>query len=741
MNCHTPNNTNGDFPSKFIKLAEHCLLHKHGLIISTDSNAHHTAWGNKNCNTRGHKLLLLLAQTGLLWANNGKFTFKRNSQETAIDLTLRNEAAPKIEFWDTNPNFSLSDHVLIEFVINLNSEKIKTRPIRTINKKKCNWSTFKDMLRKSIKCNPKFTIQNMLQRNSIYSKDMHYLNTQVEILNKTLYSCFTNSCEPTFIRNRRNISWWTREVTEAELEAIKTRNEHENDPHDPDLQSAYKEAHNALNALISKESNNSWRAFCTGLKNQKDISKICKSLSGNKSHNLTSLRKSDGTYTKCPKETLQLLAASLYPQPEPDREELTPCKTYLSYEELNHIISHSRMDEAIEILKKNKAPGNDNITNEMLIEAYEIIKMPLINIFRLSLYHAKLPKAWQTSNSVILSKPGKDDYHTAKSYRIISLSSCTLKLMERLILWNLQRDIKLDASLSPKQYGFRKGSSTESAILKLVSIIESALKVGNFALGIFLDIQGAFDNIPFKAIKQALEKTKAKGNVSNWILHYISTRKLNLSLKGISLIIWILAGAPQGGVLSPVLWNIVLNSLIILLDTIRHLLAFADDLAIILSGFDLTTLRDLGQCYMKAIDDWCKKNGLSLSAIKTQVIIFTRKNSLTVPRPLKLHGLQIEFCKTVKYLGIHLDSRLNWHHHIQTTARKCTNTLFATRKLIGDQWGLSPDKIMWIYNTIIKPIITYACVTWAPRTFNSPTNTAPPGKNRKPRTKDGNLRV
>ena len=351
----------------------------------------------------------------------------------------------------------------------------------------------------------------------------------------------------------------------------------------------------------------------------------------------------------------------------------------------------------------------------MLIESYEIIKVPLLNIFRLSLFRAKLPLAWQTSNSAILSKPGKEDYFAAKSYRIITLSSCTLKLMERIILWHLQRDLKLDESLSPKQYGFRKGSSTLSAILKLVSLIESALKVGNFALGIFLDIQGAFDNIPFVAIKRALEKTKAKGNVSNWILHFITTRKLKLNLQGVALIIWILAGAPQGGVLSPFLWNIVLNSLIILLDTLKHLLAFADDLAIIISGFDLPTLRDLAQHYITACNDWCDNNGLKLSAIKTQVIIFSRKYNISLPRPIRLQGLDIAFCNTVKYLGIHLDSRLNWHDHVHKTAKKCINILFASRKMIGDRWGLSPDKIMWVYNAIIKPIMTYACVTWAPK--------------------------
>ena len=290
--------------------------------------------------------------------------------------------------------------------------------------------------------------------------------------------------------------------------------------------------------------------------------------------------------------------------------------------------------------------------------------------------------------------------------------------MERLILWHLQRDLKLENALSPKQYGFRKGSSTEAAILKLVSKVESALKIGNFALGIFLDVQAAFDNIPFIAIKRALEKTKAKGKVSNWILQLISNRRLKLNLKGVALVIWILAGCPQGGVLSPFLWNIVLDSLLITLETLSHLIAFADDLAIILTGFCLVTLRDLGQNYLTQCNKWCEANGLKLNAIKTQIIIFSRKYNIQLPRPIRLHGIDIEFCKTVKYLGLHLDSKLNWQQHIQSTTQKCTKILFAARKMIGDRWGITPDKTIWIYNSIIKPIITYACVTWAPRILN-----------------------
>ena len=712
-------NPSNEPPEKFIKLTEHCLTHKHGLIIGTDSNAHHTAWGNRSTNSRGTKLLNCLAQSGLLWLNNGKFTFKRNLQETAIDLTLRNEFAPPVEYWDTNPDFSISDHVLVEFVINLENNKIKTRPIRDINKKKCDWPQFRTSLKNGIESDPALSKLKSLHHDAIYKKDIHYLNTVVNRLIELLLSCFTSSCPPTFIRNKKKLSWWSGELNEAESNLMQARNDHELDPLNEDLLSSYKEAHRALDSLIRKESNANWQAFCTGLQKHKNVAKICKSLLGNKSTTLSSLRKSDGTYTESPKETLELLSSSLLTGTEPDRSKLTPCAVRLTNEKLNSIISLARLDEAIRALKKNKASGDDRISNEMLMEAYEIIKVPLLYIFRVSLARARLPVAWQTSNSAILSKPGKDDYFAAKSYRIITLSSCTLKLMERIILWHLQRDLKLDESLSPRQYGFRKGCSTESAILKLVSLVETSLKVGNYSLGIFLDIQGAFDNIPFTAIKCALEKTKAKGNVSNWILHYISTRKLKLNLKGVALIIWILAGTPQGGVLSPFLWNIVLNSLIILLDTLKYLLAFADDLAIILSGFCLNTLRDLGQHYITVCNDWCIANGLKLSAIKTQVIVFSRKYNLALPPKISLQGINLEFCNTIKYLGIHLDSRLNWHEHVHKTAKKCTNILFASRKMIGDRWGISPDKIIWVFNAIIKPIMTYACISWAPRLLNN----------------------
>ena len=74
---------------------------------------------------------------------------------------------------------------------------------------------------------------------------MKDLNAQVNKLNDILNECFIKSCPPTFIRNPKKHKWWTKSLAEAETKLIIARNNHENDPNDLGLQTAYNEAHKA----------------------------------------------------------------------------------------------------------------------------------------------------------------------------------------------------------------------------------------------------------------------------------------------------------------------------------------------------------------------------------------------------------------------------------------------------------------------------------------------------------------
>jgi len=51
--------------------------------------------------------------------------------------------------------------------------------------------------------------------------------------------------------------------------------------------------------------------------------------------------------------------------------------------------------------------------------------------------------------------------------------------------------------MHPRQHAFQAGKSTKSALHQLVNRTEKALDAGQYALGVFFDIQGAFDNTPW----------------------------------------------------------------------------------------------------------------------------------------------------------------------------------------------------------------------------------------------------
>ena len=94
--------------------------------------------------------------------------------------------------------------------------------------------------------------------------------------------------------------------------------------------------------------------------------------------------------------------------------------------------------------------------------------------------------------------------------------------------------------------------------------------------------------------------------------------------------------------------------------------------------------------------------GLTLSHVKTKVIVFTWRNLWTI-RPLTLYGHPVEFSQMVKYLGTTLDSRLNWGAHISAQCSKAKSIQMMWQRAMGSTWGLSPYYSYWIYTAVTRP--------------------------------------
>lgn len=99
---------------------------------------------------------------------------------------------------------------------------------------------------------------------------------------------------------------------------------------------------------------------------------------------------------------------------------------------------------------------------------------------------------------------------------------------------------------------------------------------------------------------------------------------------------------------------------------------------------------------------------------KTTIVPFTRRRKVTL-KLLQLERTTIEYSSQVKYLGIILDSKLNWGSHLEHVITKASNALWLSHRTFGKKWGLKPRMIFWIYTVIVRPRISYASLVWWPK--------------------------
>src|SRR5271154_3583522 len=364
------------------------------------------------------------------------------------------------------------------------------------------------------------------------------------------------------------------------------------------------------------------------------------------------LERVDGSYTNSMEESIELLLHVHFPA-DPSREQEETESYVIDSAMIDDIVTVENIKRALKIFGPYKAAGGDGIFPAMLQHGSELLVPQLVEVFKASLYLGYIPGVWRKTKVIFLPKPGKPSYQVTGAWRPISLTSFTLKLLERLIDWNLRSDILTKKLLDFGQYAYLKGVSTESALHQLVARIELALKNKQMALGIFLDIEGAFSHANFKAIKEALRRENVEPYLIKWIGRMLADRTVTAEIDNTKLCKEVQRGCPQGGVLSPLLWNLVILELLQKLHDLSstYKQAYADDVGMLEIGMDAPTVRSLGQRALNATKEWCAKREHSINPEKIEVVLFT-SNMNTKMKPLVLDGKSIPFKDTVRYLGV-----------------------------------------------------------------------------------------
>ena len=324
-------------------------------------------------------------------------------------------------------------------------------------------------------------------------------------------------------------------------------------------------------------------------------------------------------------ETLQVLMSAHFPDSTQVMPKIIPPTTPTppnNYTWINETLFH----KAVNRFGLDKAPGTDGFKPIILQKLNTKATQRLLKIFKACLTNGYTPQIWRQSRTIFIPKLNKEDYTNVRSFRPISLTSFFFKTLERLTLWEIERTYLTQTPYHPNQHAFRKGHSTDTALSEAIQRIEKAFSNKNYYLAVFLDIEGAFDNITNEAILEGMKSHNLPGYIMNWYRHYLFNRTCISTLGTETIERQIAKGTPQGGILSPPGWNMNYDNLLhIISQTTTDATGFADDLLAGQEGNDPVQLVAELQLTINKIVEWGNTCGLKFNPNKSNAILFHRK--------------------------------------------------------------------------------------------------------------------
>ena len=284
----------------------------------------------------------------------------------------------------------------------------------------------------------------------------------------------------------------------------------------------------------------------------------------------------------------------------------TPAETSLKF----NCVTENETMKAIDRLENKSSSGHDGISNKLLKLVKNELKEPLTLIINQMITTGIFPEAFKISKITPLYKKG--DHSLLTNYRPISLLPTISKVFERIIYDQMYEYLNENNLLAKEQFGFRKNHSTEYAAISLVDHISKQMEHGKTPGALYIDLSKAFDTLSFDIILYKLNYYGITGKELQLLTNYLQNRKQYVIFNNHeSELTEITTGVPQGSILGPLLFSIIINDLKKSSKKLRFLM-YADDTTIYfnLEDFDSNNFEMEINAELQKVSLWLKKNKL-----------------------------------------------------------------------------------------------------------------------------------
>lgn len=224
----------------------------------------------------------------------------------------------------------------------------------------------------------------------------------------------------------------------------------------------------------------------------------------------------------------------------------------LSVEEVDSVIRNH--------MKRGKAAGIDNLTLEHIIHSHPIVVWHLARLFNLMLKHGYVPNQFGRGIVIPLIKDKHADLTNSNNYRGITISPVISKIFEGCLL------MKFESYLysNDLQLGFKKNLGCGPALFTVQQVVKYFTSRGSTVFVTAVDASKAFDRLDHNILLAKLRSRK----LPNCFIRVIACWYSKLY----SSVVWnsflstefrVRAGVRQGGILSPILFNLYVDDLIV----------------------------------------------------------------------------------------------------------------------------------------------------------------------------------
>ena len=305
---------------------------------------------------------------------------------------------------------------------------------------------------------------------------------------------------------------------------------------------------------------------------------------------------------------------------------------------------------------------------------------PIIcDIFNSSISVGIFPEILKVSRITPVYK--SNDVKIRSNFRPIALLSTISKAIEKLMKTRVDKFVDANDILYDKQFGFRSGYNTSDAILEFVDRCTSSLDNREYFIAIFLDLSKAFDTVNRDILIDKLSRMGIRGRAGEWIGSYLTDRKIYVNLNNCnSRTATMNIGVPQGSVSAPWLFSLYVNDMHRSAERLSFL-HFADDTTIFRSGNNLSQLCNEINEDLRDVSSWLIANRLSLNVNKTKFMLFTHSPVDINSVQITINNSIIAHVDNIKFLGVTIDSRLNFNIHINLLSKRLSCVIGIVRKL------------------------------------------------------------